>query len=52
MRAPLNVDGLKFKTELSKHNETVSYKFSQYYACASVTFAHVKLTVVNVDTAI
>ena len=48
----LNIDGLKFKIELYKHSETVSYKFSLYYACAGVTFGHVELTVANVDIAI
>ena len=48
----LNIDGLKFKIEPNKHNETVSYYFSLYYACAGVTFGHVELTLVNVDTAI
>ena len=48
----LNVDEQKFKVELYEHNETVSYKFSLYYACAGVTLGHVELAVLNVDIAI
>ena len=48
----LNKDVLKFKIELYKHNETLAYKFSLYYACAGVTFGHVELTVANVYIAI
>ena len=48
----LNIGGMKFKIELYKYNETVSYKFSLCYACAGVTFGHVEMTVPNVDIAI
>ena len=49
-RTYLSLDGLKFKIELYKYNETVSYKLS--LACAGVTFGQVELTVINVDLAI
>ena len=48
----VNTGGIEFRSELFSHYETVSCKFSLYYSCVSVTFGHVELTGLNMDTAI